>query len=280
MGKEGVIYLITNKQKICLCILNFVSVFLAVMVILPFSVLAKRLGFPVGNINTVELILKFIVLPICVIGVSVYPMIIRRRNYYEQLDVASAPTKMIFIPFAMYASSLLGWIGGVIYASVSYSDTKYLIIISLVWCLSVILFFIFGVFTKWLNKLTGKQMIIILIVTLILFIIELVSCYMIYKNIPAIGEVKESNAFLMIILYLMLFILSMLILWKSIFGNEAVPVVLEKNQEFMEEEIIEIISADIETETQIDFEDYYELHRGEYIEELQAKDSEQNMEGN
>ena len=128
MGKEGVIYLITNKQKICLCILNFVSVFLAVMVILPFSVLVKRLGFPVGNINTVELILKFIVLPICVIGVSVYPMIIRRRNYYEQLDVASAPTKMIFIPFAMYASSLLGWIGGVIYASVSYYDTKYLVI--------------------------------------------------------------------------------------------------------------------------------------------------------
>ena len=56
--------------------------------------------------------------------------------------------------------------------------------------------------TKWLNKLTGKQMIIIFVVTLILFIIELVSCYMIYKNIPAIGEVKESNAFLMIILYL------------------------------------------------------------------------------
>ena len=123
-------------------------------------------------------------------------------------------------------------------------------------------------------------MIIISVLTLILFIIELISCYMIYRNIQVIGEAREENAFLMILLYVLLFILSMLILWKSIFGNESAPVVLEKNQEFMEEEIIEIISADIEIETQLDFEDYYELHRGDYIEELQAKDNEQNMEGN
>lgn len=272
--------MITNKQKISLCIINFISLFLAIMAILPFSILADRLGFTVGNINNIEIIFKFIILPICIIGMSIYPMVLRKNNYYEQLDISVGTTKMTLMPIAMYGSSLLGWVGGVIYASISYLDSNYLFEITMVWCISVIAFCILGIFTKWMNTLTRKQMLFTYIFTIILFIVDIVSCFILYNELPTIGDVKENNAFLMIILYMCLFIISMVFLWKTIFADRTEPVVLEKNEEFIDEEVVEIITADIDLETKYDFEEYYENNRGKFIEEIKAKESEKNVEGN
>ena len=77
-----------------------------------------------------------------------------------------------------------------------------------------------------------------------------------------------------------LFIISMVFLWKTIFADRTEPVVLEKNEEFIDEEVVEIITADIDLETQYDFEEYYENNRGKFIEEIKAKESEKNVEGN
>lgn len=270
--------MITNKQKLILCILSIVALFIAVMAILPFSIIVSRFGLTIENGNIIELILKLIIFPIGIIGVSIYPIILRRRNYYEQLDVSVATSKMSFAPFAMYVSAIFGWIGGIIYASVSYSETKYLVLISLLWSISVVILFVFGIFTKFLHKLTGKQMLLTNILVAILFIGGLVACFFIYKSLPEIGKIRENNAFLMMLLYVSMFMISILFIWKSIFTDETTFVVLEKDESFTEEEVEEIIAADIDATIQQDFEEYYINNRGVYIQKLKAMENKKDID--
>lgn len=269
--------MITNKQKLTLCILSIVALFIAVMAILPFSIIVSRFGLTIENGNIIELILKLIIFPIGIIGVSIYPIILRRRNYYEQLDVSVATSKMSFAPFAMYVSAIFGWIGGIIYASVSYSETKYLVLISLLWSISVVILFVFGIFTKFLHKLTAKQMLLTNILVAILFIGGLVACFFIYKSLPEIGKIRENNAFLMMLLYVSMFMISILFIWKSIFTDETTFVVLEKDESFTEEEVEEIIAADIDATIQQDFEEYYINNRGVYIQKLKAMENKKDI---
>ena len=77
--------MITNKQKIVLCLLSLIATFIAVIVVLPFNVLFSRLGIASENVQTIELLCKFVVIPLIVIGVSIYPILLRRSNYYTQL---------------------------------------------------------------------------------------------------------------------------------------------------------------------------------------------------
>ena len=49
--------MITNKQKIVLCLSSLIATFIAVIVVLPFNVLFSRLGIASENVQTIELLL-------------------------------------------------------------------------------------------------------------------------------------------------------------------------------------------------------------------------------
>lgn len=263
--------MITNKQKIVLSLLSLIATFIAVIVILPFNVLFSRLGIVSENVQAIELLCKFVVIPLIVIGVSVYPILLRRDNYYTQLEVSVSATKMSFIPAAMYLSALTGWVGGVMYASVPHTSTIYLIQLSILWSSSVIIIFLFGIYTKWLHRLTGKQMLLANILNLILVICGIVICYLVYKYLPVVQDIQENNAFLKMLLYVCMFMFSLLFLWQSIFSEQSTPIVLEKGEEFTEEEKEEIIVDLVENEIQSNFDQYYIINKGKYLEELQEE---------
>lgn len=265
--------MITNKQKIVLCLLSLIATFIAVIVVLPFNVLFSRLGIASENVQTIELLCKFVVIPLIVIGVSIYPILLRRSNYYTQLDVSVSATKMSFIPSAMYLSALTGWIGGVMYASVSHTNTLYLIQLSALWSFSVIIMFFFGIFTKWLHRLTGKQMLLANILNLLLVIVGIIICFLVYKSLPVVQEIQENNAFLKMLLYVCMFMFSLLFLWQAIFSEETTPVVLENGEEFTEEEKEEIIVDLVDVEIQSNFDKYYLINKGKYLEELKEKNN-------
>jgi len=264
--------MITNKHKLILGLLSLISTFVAVIVILPFNVLFDRLGIVSKNMQLIELIIKLIIIPLIVVGLSVYPVLLRRNNYYTQLDVSVSATKMSFIPAAMYFSAITGWIGGVIHASISPLDTKYLILVSVLWSSSVIVMVLFGIFTKWIHNLTGKQMLLANVLSLIVLIMTTTLCFMIHKSLPTIVGVSENNAFLQILLFVCMFMVSLLSLCKSIFSDQSERVVLEKDEYFTEEEISELIIESLDIEIQDCFDQYIMENKGKYIENMLSEE--------
>ena len=176
--------MITNKQKIVFSILGFVAAFIGIITILPFEILLNRLGIKVINIEGLELVIKFIVLPVFAILMSLYGMKIRKDNYYEQLDLSVGAIKMGYIPLATYLAGLLGWISGVIYASIPYDENMVALIqIMAAWGGSAFLIFLFGIYTNWLYKLNAKGFLITNIIFIACSVLTMVGVFFIYKNI-------------------------------------------------------------------------------------------------
>ena len=69
----------------------------------------------------------------------------------------------------------------------------------------------------------------------------------------------------------LMFMFSLLFLWQSIFSEQSTPIVLEKGEEFTEEEKEEIIVDLVENEIQSNFDQYYIINKGKYLEELQEE---------
>ena len=268
--------MITNKQKIVFSILGFVAAFIGIIAILPFEILLNRLGVKVINIEGLELVIKFIVLPVLAILMSLYGMKIRKDNYYEQLDLSVGAIKMGYIPLATYLAGLLGWISGVIYASIPYDENMIALIqIMAAWGGSAFLIFLFGIYTNWLYKLNAKGFLITNIIFIACSVLTMVGVFFIYKNIPEVVVPTENNAFMEMLVYTIGFFAMILFLWKSLFSNQNTPVVLGKDEKFTDEEEAELIIAQVDEDVQIQFEDYYAANVGSYIEELLELEAQQ-----
>ena len=268
--------MITNKQKIVFSILGFVAAFIGIIAILPFEILLNRLGVKVNNIEGLELVIKFIVLPVLAILMSLYGMKIRKDNYYEQLDLSVGAIKMGYIPLATYLAGLLGWISGVIYASIPYDQNMIALIqIMAAWGGSAFLIFLFGIYTNWLYKLNAKGFLITNIIFIACSVLTMVGVFFIYKNIPEVVVPTENNAFMEMLVYTIGFFAMILFLWKSLFSNQNTPVVLGKDEKFTDEEEAELIIAQVDEDVQIQFEDYYAANVGSYIEELLELEAQQ-----
>lgn len=268
--------MITNKQKIVFSILGFVAAFIGIIAILPFEILLNRLGVKVNNIEGLELVIKFIVLPVFAILMSLYGMKIRKDNYYEQLDLSVGAIKMGYIPLATYLAGLLGWISGVIYASIPYDENMIALIqIMAAWGGSAFLIFLFGIYTNWLYKLNAKGFLITNIIFIACSVLTMVGVFFIYKNIPEVVVPTENNAFMEMLVYTIGFFAMILFLWKSLFSNQNTPVVLGKDEKFTDEEEAELIIAQVDEDVQIQFEDYYAANVGSYIEELLELEAQQ-----
>ena len=268
--------MITNKQKIVFSILGFVAAFIGIIAILPFEILLNRLGVKIINIEGLELVIKFIVLPVLAILMSLYGMKIRKDNYYEQLDLSVGAIKMGYIPLATYLAGLLGWISGVIYASIPYDENMIALIqIMAAWGGSAFLIFLFGIYTNWLYKLNAKGFLITNIIFIACSVLTMVGVFFIYKNIPEVVVPTENNAFMEMLVYTIGFFAMILFLWKSLFSNQNTPVVLGKDEKFTDEEEAELIIAQVDEDVQIQFEDYYAANVGSYIEELLELEAQQ-----
>lgn len=268
--------MITNKQKIVFSFLGFIAAFMGIIAVLPFEILFYRLGIKVTNVEGLELVTKFIVLPVIAVLLSLYGMKVTKDNYYEQLDLSVAAVKMGYIPLASYVCGILGWISGVIYASLPYAENMLALIqIIAAWGGSAVLIFLFGIYTGWLNRMSAKGFLLTNIVFIACSILIIVGSFLIYKNIPEVIVPSENNAFMEMLVYTIGFFAMILFLWKSIFSNESTPIVLGADEKFTDEEEAELIIAMVDEDVQIQFEDYYAENIGSYIEELLELEAQQ-----
>ncbi len=261
--------MITNKQKMQFCVLGFVAALLAVFALLPFEILFNRVGIKLDNVKSLELIVKFAVMPLIVFIISLFSMRVRNDNYYTQVDVSITSIRMSYIPLAMYVSGLIGWLGECIYSSIPYAqDILALICLMSLWGGSIFIIVLFGVFNGWLYKLDAKKVLTINILFSIFSVLLIFGSFLVYKKIPEVGSIDENNAFLTMLLYVCLYFVMLLFLWKAIYSDQKTPVVLAKDEKFTEEEEEIIIVSVVEEEIQTKFDDYYDNNRGSFIEKI------------
>lgn len=224
--------MISSKDKRNLCILTLFTFFVTLLNIIPFNVLFDRLRINIDNIKGVELIFKFIIIPIIILLISLY--VLKERNkYFEKSNFL--PTifiKMIYVPISMYLSSLLAWIGSIIYASETYSSNIVALFgIILTWTLSVIIILLFGIYTKWLYNLSFKQLKISNIVYYIISLCLMIVCFIIIQNINEIKNIEEVDAFIQLIFYMILYFVVIIIIWHSIYTNKKQLILRSSNEE-------------------------------------------------
>ena len=274
--------MITNRQKTVFSAISFLAIVLGIFTVLPLEILFARMGIETKHVELIELIIKLIILPVIAIGMSVYFMKMRNDMQKEQTDVAVSVIKMCYVPVAIYISGLLGWLGGVIYSSISFSENMpALICIIIAWSASALLIILFGVYTDWLNNVTKKGTLISNIVFLVSAVIVVVVVFLGYKKIELVKTPTELNSFVQLAVYLLAFFAMLLFLWKSIYVEESAPIALDKDEEFTEEEKSTIVRSIIEEEVLNEFDLYYEINKGKYLEEAKAiQNNQDNADGN
>ena len=281
--------MITNQHKKMFSITSFIIVLFGLFAVLPLEVLLGRTTLEVKNIEIMELILKFIVLPILVILLTLYFIRVRCKIQNEQTNLPVSLIKMCYLPIAIYISGLLGWIGGVIYASIPFAENMIaLLCIILAWVLSALLIILFGIYTDWLNNQSKKKFNISNIVYIVVAVLIIVGLFFGYKKVGVVEKITEINAFVQLAIYILAYFVMLLFLWKTIYSEETTVVVLEKDEEFTEEEKQLMVADIIEQEVLNDFTLYYEKNIGIHFEELKkyqgitkgSEDIEQNEEEN
>lgn len=240
----------TNKQKSILCIFGFIAVFVAILVILPFNILFQRVNINFDNIKGIELIFKFILFPLIIIFMSTFVLKLRneslRSNYIQ-----TSLIKMTYVPITMYISGLLAWIGGLVYALENYITNSYaLLTIIIVWSLSFIIIVFFGVYTKWLHRLSYEQIKVVDIVYFILMLLLMVSSFVIYYNLTDIKEETEADVFIKASIYIVMFFVILLFVWKDIYSESQIYVVSSKYNDN------NLIYKEVVKEVNLDFDNY------------------------
>lgn len=219
----------TNKQKIILCTFGFVAAFVAIMVVLPFNILFEKIKINVDDIKGIELSFKFIIFPLIILFLSLFVLKLRNDNMKSNFSNTSL-IKMSYVPVTMYTSGMLAWIGGVVaYGSKTYyNNTSALLIMVIVWSFSVIITMFFGVYTKWIQKMSYEQIRIIDIVYYSLSFIIMVLSSAIFSKYNEEVEQYEYGVFFEILVYVIIFFIIMLFAWKDIFSEEKVYIVSSK----------------------------------------------------
>lgn len=216
----------TNKQKIILSAFGFVAAFVAIMVVLPFNILFDRMKINVNDIKGIELVFKFIIFPLIIVLLSLF--VLKHRNEkFKTNYVQSSLIKMTYAPVTMYISGLLAWIGGVVaYASKTYyNNTSALLIIVAAWSISLIFIAIFGIYTKWIYKLSYDQIKIVDAIYYAISFIIMVASFIIYINYNENVEQYEFDVFLEILVYVIMFFIIMLFIWKEIYSEKKVYII-------------------------------------------------------
>ncbi len=261
--------MLTNKQKIVFSVFSFVSILVAILVVLPFDILVDRLNLQVENILTIELIYKLICLPLISIGITICAMVIRKKIYNEQLDVSVAAIKMSYMPVAVYLGSLLAWFGGVLHSSTPFETDIYsLFMITFSWILSAVIIFMFGVFLMWQYKLSSKKFTIINIIYLICTVGIIVGVFLGIKDIKTIEPIKMENAYVKLVLFISVYAIVLVCYWKSLASEDVMPVVLSKDEEFTEEEKEILIISKIDEDISEKFEGYYIENKTKYFDRI------------
>lgn len=270
--------MITKKQKNIVALYGFICVFLGILALIPMAILLEKVGIKTNDVTTLELILKFIVYPIIALVISIYFMNLRKKEFYEQIDLSTSIIKMSYIPLAIYTSGLLGWSGGVLYASIPFNESIYSLMgIIMMWSLSAFTIIFLGIFTKWSYNLENKKVLIVNIIFIVLSIILIVLLFVSYKKI---GEVKiptDVNTFVQAVVYVCAYFIILLFLWKSIYGEETVMITLSEDEELSDVEKKEIAMYEVEQNIQLQLLEYSvsKQNKNEVIEEKQNNEKEE-----
>ncbi len=261
--KKGDI-MISKSQKSSLILLGIVAFILSVVVLIPFKVVANQVSSLEWLVDF-EKMLKFIIIPVIVILLTVYPMILKHKGYKTKKYLSVGNLKMTYFLGVNYILALFTYSLGVLAAANKLNGKMGSIVLAGSAAAMIVLYLLFALIPGWLKLLSKKISYVIDAIFVLGFIgviIVLNYCLTKVQGTP----VLETEFVLLVVgaVGIILGIYFVLVV-GSLQANCQVKVVLSQNEKLAETEKIAEIREEEAQKIVNAFQEYYEKSSGIFL---------------